>query len=227
MQIHSLCSVFVLRPCADAGVGTGLPVRVSGASPARDAGQVPAVLEQAAATTGARPPAATPRVPSGPSPLRQGWVWREAREGYTVASAAGSGACACRQRRRASRRVAAGGSPPPAPTPPPATAGERVGGWSTWGRKAGVEYRYRLRWNPADHRPGALLRVDYDLRNTRARRWQGAVRSVDCERNVLAMSRAVTLQPKGSGQAVLATPNCGTAEQPFFKPDVVESGRID
>jgi hypothetical protein len=101
--------------------------------------------------------------------------------------------------------------------------GYRTGNWSGWGRKDGVDYRYNWGWNPQDRRYERQVDAIFELRNGRNRKWNGAVRSVDCTRNVLAASKSVTLQPGARTTVKFVTANCGTRAKPWFKPDIVTS----
>ena len=113
-----------------------------------------------------------------------------------------------------------------AAAPAPPQAGERTTNWSTWGRKSGLHYRYRIRWSP-QARPPAQLHVSYEVRNSRARPWHGAVRALDCDADTVIRSTRVVLAPNAGGEFRLVTPNCGSTDRPSFRPDVTESVRID
>jgi hypothetical protein len=123
----------------------------------------------------------------------------------------------------ASRKVAAG---PSGGAPQPA-ASYRTSEWSTWKRTAGIEYRYRWGWNPKEGRYATNVDAIFQLRNRTNGVWQGAARSVDCSQNVLSRSTNAVLQANETREVKFLTPNCGTLQNPWFKPDIVRSGRID
>jgi hypothetical protein len=159
-------------------------------------------------------------------------VWREAKAGDVVcvtpevrAQAASDNAAA------AQRRVAAGapgGAAQPAPAaPPPAAAAYRTSDWSPWKRTAGIEYRYRWGWNPGESRYAKNVDAIFQMRNSSGSVWRGAARSVDCSQNILSRSTDAVVEPNQTREVKFLTPNCGTLQNPWFKPDVVKAGRID
>ena len=162
--------------------------------------------------------------PSGPNTCRPGYVWREAKSGDVVcvtpevrAQAASDNAAA------AQRRVAAGS----AGGAPPAAGAYRTSDWSPWKRTAGIEYRYRWGWNPGESRYAKNVDAIFQMRNGSGSVWRGAARSVDCSQNVLSRSTDAVVQPNETREVKFLTPNCGTLQNPWFKPDVVKAGRID
>ena len=159
----------------------------------------------------------------GPDTCRSGYVWREAGANDRV--------CVTPQTREraafdnsqaAAHRVAA---QQPAGAKP--AAAYRLSEWAGWGRASGIEYRYRWGWNPQDSRYATRVDAIFQMRNRQAQRWEGAARSVDCERDTLSMSTRVVLQPNETREVKFITPNCGTRTNPSFRPNVVKSVRID
>jgi hypothetical protein len=73
----------------------------------------------------------------------------------------------------------------PAATPPPPTGGYRLTEWSSWGRAAGVDYRYRVGWDPASGGPAKTLDAVYEVRNRGSQQWSGAARSLECAQGML------------------------------------------
>jgi hypothetical protein len=116
---------------------------------------------------------------------------------------------------------------PPATPPAPAAGGYRLTEWSSWGRAAGVDYRYRVRWDPATGGPGKTLEVLYEVRNRGSQRWSGAARSVDCSQGTLWGSTDVALAPGQTREVRVRAPNCGNAKNPEIRPDVVRAGKFD
>ena len=116
--------------------------------------------------------------------------------------------------------------PAPATQSPPA-GGDRTTDWSGWGRAAGVEYRYRVKWDPANSSPGQTVEVIYEVRNSGAQRWSGAARSINCAQNTLSGSTDVVLAPGQTRQVSVRAPNCGNARNPEIRPNVVRAGKID
>jgi hypothetical protein len=119
--------------------------------------------------------------------------------------------------------------PPPAPAPAPApqAGGVRMTEWSSWGRAAGVDYRYRVRWDPAIHGPGKTVEAIYEVRNRGSQTWSGAARSLGCGQNTLWGSTDVTLAPGQAKQVRVLGPNCGNARNADIRPDVVRAGKFD
>ena len=119
-------------------------------------------------------------------------------------------------------------APPTAPvTPPPPAGGYRMTGWSGWSRAAGVEYRYRVGWDPAKSGSANTVDAIYEVRNSGPQTWSGAARSVNCAQNTLAGSTDVTLARGQTKEVRVRAPNCGNARNPDIRPDVVRAGRFD
>ena len=117
-------------------------------------------------------------------------------------------------------------SPPSPASPAPASpaAAYRTGEWSRWSRAEGVQYRYRWGLNPQDK---ANVDALYQIKNVQTKVWEGAVRSLDCSGDQLSRSQRVVLKPNETKDVKFPTPNCGTADRPSFRPNVVRSSRID
>jgi hypothetical protein len=115
-------------------------------------------------------------------------------------------------------------SPPP---PPPSSGGYRLTDWSSWGRAAGVEYRYRVRWDPATGGPGKTVEAVYEVRNRGSQRWSGAARSLECAQGTLWGSTDVALAPGQTREVRVRAPNCGNARNPDIRPNVVRAGKFD
>lgn len=116
----------------------------------------------------------------------------------------------------------------PAPAKPPApVGGYRLTEWSGWARAEGVEYRYRIGWDPANSGPGKTVEAVYEIRNPGAQRWSGAARSADCEKNTLWGSTDVAVAPGQTREVKVRAPNCGNARTPDVRPDVVRAGKFD
>ena len=111
-------------------------------------------------------------------------------------------------------------------TPAQPASGQRTTDWSGWGRAAGVEYRYRVEWDPANGGPGKTVNAIYELRNPGAQRWSGAARSATCQ-NTLWGSTDVALAPGQTKLVRVSAPNCGNAQNPNIRPDVVRAGKFD
>ena len=121
---------------------------------------------------------------------------------------------------------------PPAPqaTPhpaPPAPSGPRLTEWSPWARAAGVDYRYRVRWEPATGGPGKTVEAIYDVRNRGTQRVTAVARSLDCAKGTLWGSTDVTLNPGEAREVRVRAPNCGSASNPDIRPNVVRAGKFD
>jgi hypothetical protein len=117
-------------------------------------------------------------------------------------------------------------TPTPAPPPPPA-GGYRMTNWSGWGTAAGVQYRYRLGWDPATSGPGKTVDAIYELRNPGGQVWSGAARSLECAQGTLWGSTDVALGPGQTKEVRVRAPNCGNAKNPDIRANVVRAGRID
>jgi hypothetical protein len=119
-------------------------------------------------------------------------------------------------------------TPTPAPKPPtPAPSGYRLTDWSPWGRAAGVDYRYRVRWDPASGGPGKTIEAVYDIRNRGTQRFSGAARSLDCAQGTLWGSTDFALAPGESTEVRVRGPNCGSASNPDIRPNIVRAGKFD
>lgn len=119
-------------------------------------------------------------------------------------------------------------TPPPATPPaPPAPAGYRLTEWSSWGRGAGVDYRYRVRWDPATGGPGKTVEVIYEVRNPGSQGWSGAARSLECAQGTLWGSTDVALSPGQIKEVRVRAPNCGNARNPDIRPNMVRAGKFD
>ena len=99
--------------------------------------------------------------------------------------------------------------------------------WSGWGRAAGVEYRYRVKWDPAKSGPGKTVQIIYEIRNSGAKPWSGSARSLDCTGNTITGQTDVKLAPGGNGEVRVGGPNCGNASNPDIRPMVVRAGTFD
>ena len=119
--------------------------------------------------------------------------------------------------------------PPPArpPSPPPPTAGPRVSQWSAWARAADVDYRYRVRWDPASGGPGKTVEAIFEIRNRGSTTWAGVARSLDCARGTLWGSSDVRVGAQQTRTVSVRAPNCGSASAADIRPNVVRQGRID
>jgi len=112
------------------------------------------------------------------------------------------------------------------PATPPA-GGYRLTNWSGWGRAAGVEYRYRVGWDPAVSGPGSTVDAVYEVRNSGAQRWSGAARSLECAQGTLWGSTDVALGPGQAREVRVRAPNCGNAKNPVIRPNLVRAGKFD
>ena len=124
--------------------------------------------------------------------------------------------------------------PTPAPSPatpaPPAPApatGVRVSEWSPWARAADVEYRYRIRWDPATGGAGKTVEAIYEIRNRGSKTWAGVARSLDCAQGTLWGSTDVSVGAQQLREAHVRAPNCGTAKNPDIRPNLVRQGKFD
>jgi hypothetical protein len=117
--------------------------------------------------------------------------------------------------------------PPVPPAPRPPAGGYRMTDWSGWSHAAGVQYRYRVGWDPANSNAANTVDAIYEVRNPAARPWSGAARSVNCAQNTLAGSTDVSLAPGQTKEVRVRSPNCGNTRNPDIRPDVVRAGRID
>jgi len=112
-------------------------------------------------------------------------------------------------------------------TPPQPAGGYRVTDWSGWGRAAGVDYRYRVGWDPANSGSGKAVDAIYEVHNPGAQRWSGAARSLNCAQNTLSGSTDVDLAPGQTKEIRVRAPNCGNAKNPDVRPNVVRAGKFD
>ena len=167
----------------------------------------------------------------GPNTCLPGFVWREAKPDDQVCVTPYIRSRTAAENANAGANVATTQPVPttqPAPTTPAQpTGGYRMTGWSGWGRAAGVEYRYRVGWDPANSRPGSTVDAIYELRNPGGRAWSGAARSLNCSQNTLWGSTDATLGPGQTREVRVRAPNCGNATNPDIRPNVVAAGRID
>lgn len=131
--------------------------------------------------------------------------------------------CNLAQRERTAQK------PPPAPPPAPAPvpAGPRLSDWSGWARAAGVQYRYRVRWDPVAAGTGKTIEAIFEVRNAGGQRWSGAARALDCARASVWGSTDVDLAPGRSREVHVRGPNCGSARNPDIRPDLVRAGKFD
>jgi len=114
--------------------------------------------------------------------------------------------------------------PPAAPArPSPPAGGYRMTNWSGWGRAEGVEYRYRVRWDPTKGGRGTAVNVMFQVRNPGAQKWFGAARSLNCEQDTLSGSTNVDLAPGQTREVRVPALNCGSATNPAIRPNVVRS----
>jgi hypothetical protein len=119
-----------------------------------------------------------------------------------------------------------GAGAPAAVTPRPAAA-YRMTNWSGWGRAAGVDYRYRVGWDPAASGPGKTVDAIYQVRNAGSRGWSGAARSLDCDKDTLFGSTNVAVAAGRTAEVRVRAPNCGNAANPQVRPNIVRAGKID
>ena len=118
----------------------------------------------------------------------------------------------------------------PAPAPAPATppvSGYRLSTWSDWGRAAGIDYRYRVGWDPATGGAGKTVDAIFEVRNRGNQRWSGAVRSLACGPGTLWGSTDVELGPGQTREVKTRAPNCRSAGNPDIRPNVVKAGKFD
>ncbi len=112
-------------------------------------------------------------------------------------------------------------------TPPPPAGGYRMTDWSGWGRAAGVQYRYRVGWDPANSGPGKTVDAIYEVQNSGAQQWSGAARSLNCAQNTLWGSTDVALAAGQTKEVRVRAPNCGNATNPDIRPNVIRAGKFD
>jgi hypothetical protein len=111
----------------------------------------------------------------------------------------------------------------PAPvTPPPTAGGYRMTDWSGWARFEGVEYRYRVGWDPA--RGGKTVDAIFEVRNVAGRTWSGSARTATCQ-GTLGGSADVSLAPGQSREVRFRADNCGNANNPFISHPSVATAR--
>jgi len=157
-----------------------------------------------------------------------GFVWREAKPDDLVCVTPDVRARTAAENANAAANVAITTHYQTAvATPSRPAGGYRVTDWSGWGRAAGVEYRYRVGWDPANSRPGTTVDAIYQVRNSGAQRWWGAVRSLACAQNTIWGSTEVALAPGEIREVRVRAPNCGNAMYPNIRPNVVRAQRID
>ena len=181
----------------------------------------------------------------GPNTCLSGFVWREARpEDLVCVTPETRTQTASDNAQAAARRAPSGPRPPigsatvPRPTKPfatgPSTGGAaeaaayRVSEWSRWTRAdGGIEFRYRWGWNPNEARYATQVDALFQLRNPGPSVWKGAARSIDCSVNTITRGKDVAVQPGRTQEVTFLTPNCGTKDQPSFRPNIVKAGKID
>jgi len=110
--------------------------------------------------------------------------------------------------------------------PAPST-GQRLSDWSPWARAADVDYRYRVRWDPATGGPGKTIEAIFEIRNRGSKTWAGVARSLDCAQGTLWGSSDVSVGAQQTREARVRAPNCGTARNPDIRPNVVRQGKFD
>jgi hypothetical protein len=120
-------------------------------------------------------------------------------------------------------------SPPPAApaSPPPPAAGPRLTDWSPWTRAADVDYRYRVRWDPATGGPGKTVEAIFEIRNRGSKTWSGVARSLDCAQGTLWGSTDVRVGAQQTRESHVRAPNCGSARAADIRPNVVRQGKFD
>ena len=145
--------------------------------------------------------------------------------GHRVRGSRSTGATSLSGRNRRRRRPPAT-SPAPAQrrrhrrrATTPAPSGYRMTDWSPWGRAEGLDYRYRVRWDPASGGPGKTVEAVYEIRNRGSQRFSGAARSVDCAKGSVWGSTDFALAPGESKEVRVRGPNCGSASNPDIRPD--------
>jgi len=112
-------------------------------------------------------------------------------------------------------------------TSPSRAGGYRMTEWSGWGRAQGVDYRYRVGWDPAVNGPGQTVDVIYEVRNPAGQTWSGSARSLNCGQRTLWGSTQVALAAHQTREVRVRAPNCGSAQNPFIHPDMARSVRFD
>jgi len=114
-----------------------------------------------------------------------------------------------------------------APQATQSAGGYRMTDWSGWGRGGGVEYRYRLGWDPANNGPGRTVDAIYQLRNSTTNPWSGMVTSANCATGNLSNSSGVMhLAPGQQTEVRIQAPNCGNATNPSIRSGVGRSGGL-
>ena len=103
----------------------------------------------------------------------------------------------------------------------------RYGAWSRWVRVEGAEYRYRWGSDRSQSRYATQVDAIFEIRNRQPRAWEGAARSLDCAADTLSRGQRVTVAVNAVRTVTFLTPNCGTRAEPYFRPNVVRSVRID
>jgi hypothetical protein len=161
----------------------------------------------------------------GPNTCLPGFVWREAKPDDLVCVTPYVRARTAAENANAAANVATTQTAAAMPSQP--AGGYRMTDWSGWGRAAGVEYRYRVGWDPANSGPGSTVDAIYQVRNSGAQRWWGAARSLDCAQNTLWGSTDVALAAGQTREVRVRAPNCGNAMYPNIRPNVVRAVRID
>ncbi|MBL7814156.1 MAG: hypothetical protein JNL70_04045 [Saprospiraceae bacterium] len=105
----------------------------------------------------------------------------------------------------------------------------KIGTWSAWERKYGIEYRYTWGIDTKDRRYPAQVDAIFEVRNTLKEQWMGSFSTKDCKdpnQNYKSSPR-FTLQPNELKKITILTKNCGTEARPFFRVEVSRTVRID
>ena len=112
----------------------------------------------------------------------------------------------------------------PVTSPSPA-GGYRMSDWSGWGHDAGVEFRYRIGWDPAKSPPDNSVDGIFEVRNSAAQPWIGTARSV-CADTHWSMSNSVTVTPGHTIEVRFRAANCGNAKNPSLVPRMFRSSTL-
>ena len=158
----------------------------------------------------------------GPTTCLPGFVWREAKPDDLVCVTPYIRARTAAENAHAAANVVTTQTAPATPAQP--AGGYRMTDWSGWGHAEGVEYRYRVGWDPANSGPGSTVDAIYQVRNSGGKRWSGAARSLNCAQNTLWGSADVALGPGQTREVRVRAPNCGNATHPGIRPNVVRAG---
>jgi len=118
-------------------------------------------------------------------------------------------------------------APQPTPQPAPPGTGPRLTDWSPWARAADVDYRYRVRWDPASGGPGKTVEAIFEIHNRGSKTWTGVARSLDCAQGSLWGSSDVSVGAQQTRQVSVRGPNCGSARAADIRPNIVRQGKFD